>query len=83
MDFGLHFEVQNHKKSKKTMSKSSSNLETENIAKKEFDARLASGAVVPGTEEFEESGEDSERTETKNFKHAGTCLRQGAADLMG
>ncbi len=58
-------------------------METENIAKKEFAERLASGAEVPGTEEFEESGEDSERTETKSSKHAGTCLRQGAADLKG
>ena len=40
------------------MSKSDSNLETENIAKKEDEDGLASGAVVPGTEEFGESGEN-------------------------
>ncbi len=33
-------------------------METENIEKKEFTARLASGAEVPGTEEFEESGKN-------------------------
>ena len=35
------------------MSKSDSNLETENIAKKEFDGGLASGAGVPGTKNSE------------------------------
>ncbi len=44
------------------MSKSDSNLETENIAKKEFAAGLASHAVCPRNEEFGDSGEDSERT---------------------
>ena len=38
------------------MSKSDSNLETEKSGKKEFGGWLASGAEVPGTEEFEESG---------------------------
>ena len=38
------------------MSKSDSNSKATNIAKKEDDDRLASGAEVPGTEEFEESG---------------------------
>ena len=59
MDLGLHFELQNHQKSKKkTRPKSDSNLETEKSEKKEFDERLASGAEVPGTEEFEESGKN-------------------------
>ncbi len=48
-----------HKKSKKkTIPKSDSNLDTEKSEKKEFDERLASGAAVPGTEEFEESGKN-------------------------
>ena len=44
------------------MSKSDSNLETENIAKKEDSAGLASHAVCPRNEEFGDFGEDSERT---------------------
>ena len=59
------------------MSKSDSNLETENIAKKEDSERLASGAEIPGTEEFEESGK------TRPVKIQYTRPRKGAADLKG
>ena len=65
------------------MSKSDSNLETETIAKKEFDGGLASGAVVPGTKNSEIPERIRREPTCQNFKHVGTCLRQGAADLMG
>ena len=57
------------------MSKSDSNLEATNIAKKEDDDRLAPPAEVPGTEEFEESGK------TRPVKIQNTRPRKGAADL--
>ena len=65
------------------MSKSDSNLETENIAKKEDGVGLASGAVVPGTKNSEIPERIRREPTCQSSKHAGTCLRQGAADLKG
>ncbi len=63
------------------MSKSDSNLESEDIAKKEDNAGLASGGCVPGTKNSEIPERIRREPTCENFKHAGTCLRQGAADF--
>ena len=82
MDFGLHFEVQNHKKSIKKRCRNLTRIWRRKILRKKSFAtgwRRGRWSLERRIRRFRRGF--GENPTCKNFKHAGTCLRQGAADL--
>ncbi len=80
MDFGLHVELQNQKKSKKKLCRNRARIWRRKILQK---AGMGLGWRRGRWSPEPKNSKNPERTETKNLVHAGTCLRQGAADPMG
>ena len=89
MDFGLHFEVQNHKKSIKKRCRNRARFwRRKRLRKRSFPQgwrRAGVGGGGPRNEEFGDSGEDSERTDLsklqtrRNLPTAGGGGSEGAS----